>query len=191
MDKRSYKLLIGASGSVAAIKIPVLIKTLLESPEAQPQIHLIVTQRAKHFFKKSDLPPGTKVYDDKMEWSSWKARGDPVMHIDLGKMADVMLLAPLTANTLAKVALGFSDNLLTCTTRAWDPTKPLVFCPSMNARMWEHPITRQHIDTLKDWGYIEIPPANKKQMCGTVGSGAMAEVKTIADKIGCYANQYK
>lgn len=64
-----------------------------------------MTQRAKHFFKKSDLPPGTKVYDDKMEWSSWKARGDPVMHIDLGKMADVMLLAPLTANTLAKVAL--------------------------------------------------------------------------------------
>lgn len=61
----------------------------------------------------------------------------------------------------------------------------------MNAKMWDHPITRQHIDTLKDWGYIEIPPANKKQMCGTVGSGAMAEVKTIVDKIGCYANQYK
>uniref|UniRef100_A0A2A4JEQ2 Phosphopantothenoylcysteine decarboxylase n=2 Tax=Heliothis virescens TaxID=7102 RepID=A0A2A4JEQ2_HELVI len=192
MDKRSCKLLIAATGSVAALKIPILIKTLLDIPEDEMtyvfEVHLIVTEHAKHFFKMSDLPAHVKVYDDSLEWQAWKQRGDPVLHIELGKLADIMLIAPLDANTLAKMAQGICDNLLTCTTRAWDMYKPLVFCPAMNTRMWEHPITAQQIDTLKHWGHVEIPPISKKLMCGDTGIGAMAEVETIVDKIKSIAD---
>lgn len=65
---------------------------------------LVVTESAKHFFDTADLPSEVVVYDDKAEWSAWKNRGDPVLHIDLGKWADMMIIAPLDANTLAKMA---------------------------------------------------------------------------------------
>ncbi|XP_026739027.1 phosphopantothenoylcysteine decarboxylase-like [Trichoplusia ni] len=193
MDKRSCKLILAATGSVAALKIPLLIKTLLELPEDEMtyvfEIHLVVTEHAKHFFKMSDLPGSVKVYDDNLEWKAWKSRGDPVLHIELGKMADLMLIAPLDANTLAKMSQGISDNLLTCTTRAWDMSKPLVFCPAMNTRMWEHPVTAQQIALLKQWGHIEIPPISKKLMCGDTGIGAMAEVDTIVATIRSVADK--
>ncbi|KAJ8722294.1 hypothetical protein PYW08_004696 [Mythimna loreyi] len=193
MDKRSCKLLIAATGSVAALKIPVLIKSLLEIPEDELtyvfEVHLIVTEHAKHFFKMSELPADVKIYDDSLEWQAWKQRGDPVLHIELGKMADIMLIAPLDANTLAKMSQGLCDNLLTCTTRAWDISKPLIFCPAMNTRMWEHPITSQQVATLRSWGHVEIPPISKKLMCGDTGVGAMAEVPTIVETIKSIANK--
>lgn len=68
------------------------------------QVHLIVTEHAKHFFDSVDLPPNVVVYDDISEWQAWKTRGDPVVHIELGKWADLMVIAPLDANTLAKMA---------------------------------------------------------------------------------------
>ncbi|XP_060803316.1 phosphopantothenoylcysteine decarboxylase isoform X1 [Amyelois transitella] len=182
-----FKILIGATGSVAAIKIPVLSKLLIDSKEQgfdfELQVRIIMTENAKHFFELSELPPLVDVYDDASEWNSWKGRGDPVLHIELGKWADLMVIAPLDANTLAKMAQGICDNLLTCTTRAWDLSKPLLFCPAMNTRMWEHPITSKQITTLKEWGHIEIPPIEKTLMCGDKGVGAMAEVTTIVDRI--------
>ncbi|XP_060803317.1 phosphopantothenoylcysteine decarboxylase isoform X2 [Amyelois transitella] len=180
-----FKILIGATGSVAAIKIPVLSKLLIDSKEQgfDFEVRIIMTENAKHFFELSELPPLVDVYDDASEWNSWKGRGDPVLHIELGKWADLMVIAPLDANTLAKMAQGICDNLLTCTTRAWDLSKPLLFCPAMNTRMWEHPITSKQITTLKEWGHIEIPPIEKTLMCGDKGVGAMAEVTTIVDRI--------
>lgn len=62
-------------------------------------------------------------------------------------------------------------------------SKPLLFCPAMNTRMWEHPITAKHVSILKEWGYVEIPPVSKKLMCGDVGVGAMAEVTTIVNEV--------
>lgn len=84
---------------------------------------------------------------------------------------------------------GICDNLLTCTVRAWDMSKPLLFCPAMNTRMWNHPITSKQIAALKEWGYEEIPPINKKLMCGDTGVGAMAEVDTIVQKIKSIAEK--
>lgn len=75
------------------------------------------------------------------------------------------------------------DNLLTCTVRAWDSRKPLLFCPAMNTRMWEHPITTTQLATLRQWGYKEVPPISKTLMCGDTGVGAMAEVGDIVEKI--------
>ncbi|XP_073852487.1 phosphopantothenoylcysteine decarboxylase isoform X7 [Macaca fascicularis] len=113
----------------------------------------------------------------------WKSRSDPVLHIDLRRWADLLLVAPLDANTLGKVASGICDNLLTCVIRAWDRSKPLLFCPAMNTAMWEHPITAQQVDQLKAFGYVEIPCVAKKLVCGDEGLGAMAEVGTIVDKV--------
>ncbi|XP_051838185.1 phosphopantothenoylcysteine decarboxylase isoform X3 [Antechinus flavipes] len=67
--------------------------------------------------------------------------------------------------------------------RAWDRTKPLLFCPAMNTAMWEHPVTAQHVEQLKGFGYIEIPCVAKKLACGDEGLGAMAEVCTILGKV--------
>ena len=90
-----------------------------------------------------------KIIEDNDEWSSWQKRGDPVLHIKLRDWADLLLIAPLDANTLAKIAQGFCDNLLTCIVRAWDVKRPLVFCPAMNTHMYSHPFTDEHRKKLK------------------------------------------
>lgn len=78
---------------------------------------------------------------------------------------------------------GICDNLLTCILRAWDLTKPILFCPAMNTKMYEHPITKVHMNTLKSWGYEEVPCVSKTLMCGDTGLGAMAEVATIIAEV--------
>ncbi|ALA62458.1 HAL3 domain protein [Turkeypox virus] len=119
------------------------------------------------------------IYTDSDEWFTWKELFDPVLHIELRRWADIFIIAPLTANTLAKIANGICDNLLTSIVRAWDISKPLIFCPAMNTLMWEHPITESQIDTLKHMGYIEIECIEKKLACGDNGKGAMAEIDDI------------
>lgn len=178
-------ILIGCTGSVAALKLPILVDKLikLSSDECKINIKIIVTEKAKLFFDRKDISESVPLLDDSFEWNSWKARGDPVIHIDLGKWADVLIIAPLDANSLAKIANGLCDNLLLCTTRAWDMTKPLYFCPAMNTKMYEHPITSQHIETLKSWGHTEIPTISKTLICGDTGLGAMAEVDTILNVV--------
>uniref|UniRef100_A0A8C2T4K6 Phosphopantothenoylcysteine decarboxylase n=1 Tax=Coturnix japonica TaxID=93934 RepID=A0A8C2T4K6_COTJA len=104
----------------------------------------------------------------------WKGRSDPVLHIELRRWADLMVVAPLDANTLAKLANGICDNLLTCVIRAWDLHKPLLFCPAMNTAMWEHPITAQQVEQLKGFGYTEIPCVVKKLVCGDEGLAFLA-----------------
>ncbi|XP_062563223.1 phosphopantothenoylcysteine decarboxylase [Armigeres subalbatus] len=183
MTKRN--ILIGCTGSVATIKLPLLIQKLRDSvPDIQ--IKVIVTHHAEHFFSASDIPEDVPIQRDADEWSSWSGRGDPVLHIELGKWADLMLVAPLDANTLAKMAQGLCDNLLLCTARAWDFGKPFFFAPAMNTRMWDHPITGPQIETLRSWGFREIPCVAKTLMCGDTGLGAMAEVDTIVQQVvGC------
>ena len=86
---------------------------------------------------------------DKGEWTSWNNRGDPVKHIELRNWADVLLIAPLSANSLASIAQGLCNNLLLCIVRAWDMKKHFIFCPAMNTHMYNHPFTKIHIDILK------------------------------------------
>ncbi|XP_036205225.1 phosphopantothenoylcysteine decarboxylase isoform X3 [Myotis myotis] len=145
------------------------------------EVAVVTTERAKHFYSPQDIP--VTLYSDADEWEMWKCRSDPVLHIDLRRWADLMLVAPLDANTLGKVASGICDNLLTCVIRAWDRGKPLLFCPAMNTAMWEHPLTSQQVGQLQAFGYIEIPCVAKKLVCGDQGLGAMAEVDTIVDKV--------
>ncbi|XP_012272508.1 phosphopantothenoylcysteine decarboxylase [Orussus abietinus] len=170
------KVLIGCTGSVATIKLPQLVEKLCQH---NLEIRIVVTERAKHFLKEAELPRGTQILSDTVEWAAWQDRGDPVLHIDLVKWADLFLIAPLDANTLGKLASGICDNILTCVARAWDSTKPLLFCPAMNTKMWEHPVTAPQVALLKSWGYREVTCISKTLMCGDTGIGAMAEVDSI------------
>lgn len=156
-----------------------------------PQIKIITTKSAKHFIDRSDKSVMVPILTDENEWEMWSKRDDPVLHIELGKWADIMLIAPLDANTLAKMATGVCDNLLLCTTRAWNFDKPLFFCPAMNTRMWEHPITEQQIATLKQWGHIEIKCIEKRLMCGDIGLGAMETPDNIVQTIVEFLNKFK
>ena len=125
---------------------------------------------------------------DEQEWL-WSKRGDDVLHIELRKWADMMLIAPLSANTLAKMASGICDNTLSLVVRCWDFSgrsdnkglnKPLLVCPAMNTMMLEHPITRKQLTFLtEELGVRVIDPVIKTLICGESGSGAMAPIATI------------
>jgi phosphopantothenoylcysteine decarboxylase len=199
-SKRKQRFLIGLTGSVACIKLPNLIQKISERI-ANYDICLIGTENSLHFVdihsfnqieslrdRLSYIRDGAQdedtnrvlAFSDKDEWSSWSKRNDPVLHIDLRKWADLYLIAPLDANTLAKLSNGQCDNLVTCVARAWDFSKPIVICPAMNTFMYEHKLTRKQLNMLvNDLGYVEIKAVQKLLMCGDFGSGALAEVDDI------------
>lgn len=133
------------------------------------------------FFDKNMLP--VEIFCDEDEWTTWKGLEDPILHIELRRWADIMVLAPLDANTLGKIACGLCDNLLTCIIRAWKPNKPLLFAPAMNTFMWKHPITANQVQALKSFGYEEIPCIQKVLACGDNGLGAMAETNVIVKNV--------
>ncbi|XP_056621964.1 phosphopantothenoylcysteine decarboxylase isoform X2 [Triplophysa dalaica] len=168
-----FRVLLGLTGSVAALKAPLLV-----------DVRVVTTDHATHFYDINEVP--VHAYTDKDEWEMWKKRCDPVLHIELRRWADLFVIAPLDANTLGKISSGICDNLLTCVVRAWDTNRPLLFCPAMNTAMWNHPITAQQVATLKSFGYIEIPCISKKLVCGDEGKGGMAEVSTIVDTVKQY-----
>ncbi|XP_040893893.1 phosphopantothenoylcysteine decarboxylase [Toxotes jaculatrix] len=178
----TFRVLVAVTGSVAALKLPLLVSQLLQLPGVD--VRVVTTEHAKHFYDPAEV--SVKIYSDKDEWEMWTQRSDPVLHIELRRWADLLVIAPLDANTLGKIANGICDNLLTCVVRAWDTSRPLLFCPAMNTAMWQHPITAQQVSRLKEFGYVEIPCIAKKLVCGDEGKGAMAEVSSIVDVVKQY-----
>lgn len=175
-------LLLGISGSVAVTVAPRLINEL-QSKFPNISLKVVATEAAKNF-----LYPEAKIYhrdyapilDDRSEWSTY-ATDRKVLHIELRNWADMLLIAPLSANTLAKMANGLSDNLLTCVVRAWDRNKPVIVAPAMNTHMWEHPATKEHWNKLATWypKFHLIHPVEKLLACGDHGMGAMAPTSDI------------
>ncbi|KAF9162181.1 hypothetical protein DFQ26_003774 [Actinomortierella ambigua] len=181
MSKKT-NVLIGATGSVASVKIPLIVKTLKEELGDQIEVKVVTTKPALHFFKVDDVQ--AQVITDEHEWSAWTKLSDPVMHIELRNWADMFVICPLDANTLAKAAQGLCDNLITCILRAWDERRPVVVCPAMNTNMWNHTFTALHLKTLTEvLHYRVIPPISKLLACGDLGIGAMADYRTIVDEI--------
>ena len=191
--------LLGATGSVAAVRVPALFDALVADGHA---VKVVATDAAAYFFDRAAV--AGDVFRDADEWPGVRyQRGVAVLHIELRKWADLFLIAPLDANTLAKLALGLCDNCLTCVWRAWDTTKPVVLAPAMNTLMWEHPFTKRHLRSLAvDAGAAHIPghlsdmqliaqindrsktlrivpPITKELACGDVGVGGLAEVANI------------
>ncbi|KAF2809797.1 halotolerance protein [Mytilinidion resinicola] len=206
-----YHILLCASGSVATIKIPVIIAALARYSNIS--IRIILTKSATAFLagqstEQPDLdtiftsPNVDGIYEDEDEWKQPWVRGNKILHIELRRWADIMVVAPLSANSLAKIAGGLCDNLLLSTIRAWDTTgeldvvrhglekKVIVVAPAMNTAMWKHPITAQHVKLLEnDWGvenggWIQVlRPAEKELACGDTGIGAMVNFQEIVEVI--------
>ncbi|KAF9986299.1 hypothetical protein BGZ65_008090 [Modicella reniformis] len=146
------------------------------------EVKVVTTDAALHFYDPKDVL--AEVLTDQHEWNAWKKMSDPVMHIQLRNWADMFIICPLDANTLAKVAQGLCDNLITCILRAWDERRPVIVCPAMNTNMWNHKFTAIHLSTLTDvLNYRVILPISKLLACGDLGVGAMAEYRTIVDEI--------
>ena len=202
----NVNVILGMTGSVASIKARELITKLafLAAPRL-PSLKVVATKAAKHFFNweelKKDLSsPSVSIefHSDEEEWRDWKKVGDPVLHIELRRWADILVIAPCSANTLAKLANGLCDDLLSCIVRAWDfkdPNKLLVIAPAMNTMMWESPFTQKHLETLVELGggtmdnqkrVQIIGPVEKTLACGDVGNGAMASPEDIARLVADY-----
>ncbi|XP_047059105.1 phosphopantothenoylcysteine decarboxylase-like [Lolium rigidum] len=175
LEPSKPRVLLAASGSVSAIKFQSLCRIFSEWAE----VRAVATKSSLHFIDRSSLPSDVILYTDDDEWSSWKKIGDEVLHIELRKWADIMVIAPLSANTLAKIAGGLCDNLLTCIVRAWDYKKPLFVAPTMNTFMWNNPFTQRHIEIINQLGISLVPPITKRLACGDYGNGAMAEPSQI------------
>lgn len=178
------KLLLCVTGSVATIKVGEILRRIHEQ-DPTIEIRLVVTQNAKFFLEKSEVDIKCPVYDDESEWKSWKHKGDPVLHIELRKWCDMLVICPLSANTLAKIACGICDNLVTSIVRAWDSSKRMIVCPAMNSYMWENRITSRQLETVCELYGCEIiePKDNYKLACGDVGPGALASVEDIVNQI--------
>jgi phosphopantothenoylcysteine decarboxylase len=201
--------LLGVTGSVAAVRTPALVAALREQGHS---VRVVATNSALYFFDPADLEPGTLTVDAD-EWPGQRySRDDPVLHIELRRWADLFVIAPLDANTLAKLAAGLADNCLTCVWRAWDVARPVVLAPAMNTLMWEHPLTARHLrqlaadaagrdppddlsaEQLIEWinataGRLRVVgPITKRLACGDVGVGAMAEVEEIMAVVNAVAS---
>jgi phosphopantothenoylcysteine decarboxylase len=205
--------LVGATGSVAAVRVPALFDALRAEGHA---VKIVGTTAATYFFDPATMP----VILDSDEWPGRGAgqryqRDDPVLHIELRRWADLFVIAPLDANTLAKLAVGLCDNCLTCVWRSWDVAKPIVLAPAMNTLMWQHPFTRRHLRSLAaDFGAAHIPahlddaqliaqinerckslriiaPVEKQLACGDVGMGGLAEVAAIVAAVGAMLERPK
>ncbi|KAL2330428.1 hypothetical protein Fmac_018009 [Flemingia macrophylla] len=151
---RKPRILLGACGSVSAVKFGDLCSYFAEWAE----VNAVVTKTYLRFIDGQTFPKSIQVFSDQHELFHWGKIGDPVLHIELNRWADIMVIAPLSANTLGKIAGGLCDNLLTCIVRSWDYKKPLFVAPSMNSSMWENPFTEQHCITMEDLGANLIKP---------------------------------
>jgi phosphopantothenoylcysteine decarboxylase len=205
------RVLLGITGSVAAIRAPALMRQLLEDGH---EVKAVATRAARYFFDPAEFgrnPSKAASFDrdrlflDEDEWPGDRyERDQTILHIELRRWADILVVAPLDANTLAKMANGLSDNCLTCVWRAWDWARPVLLAPAMNTLMWEHPLTRRHLLQLGGdlagatppaassaeeaiaWIHSAAPrlrvvgPQSKKLACGDVGMGGIAEVADIA-----------
>src|SRR3990167_9142306 len=174
-------IILGGSGSVAAIKT----RQLAEALRQFANVRIVSTKQAEYFFQadRDALQQlNIAIYRDEDEWPVLSGAYDinaPILHIEMRRWADCLLVAPLDANTLAKVAHGFCDNLLTSIVRAWDQSRPIILCPAMNTFMWENPPTAEHIAILKNRGAEVIAPIVKKLACHDIGMGAMEHVDEI------------
>lgn len=174
-------ILLGVTGSVATVLLPKLKIQLSDIGT----VKTIATVNALHFSSIDNFD-----YTDKEEWT-WKGndiwqKNDPILHIELREWADIFVIAPLTANTLAKMAVGICDNLLTTVFLAWDTKKPIILAPAMNTKMLNSPQVFSNLDFLERHVRYDITivnPVIKQLACNEEGEGAMAQIENICDEV--------
>lgn len=166
---------LGVTGSIAAYKAAELASQLVK---AGCEVRVVMTADALRFitplpFKTlSRHPVLTDLYDEEEGWKP--------MHIELADQADLLLVAPATANTIAKMALGLANDALSCVALALNPQAKILVAPAMNGKMWLHSATQQHVATLKGRGVEFIGPEEGLLSCGYEGLGRLWPVDQVA-----------
>lgn len=174
-DLENKTILLGVTGGIAAYKTPNLIR-LLKKKGAN--VIVVATSNALNFVTKLTLQTvsNNKVYVDEFDTKDFD-----IEHISLSKKADLLLIAPLSANTLGKIANGIADNLLTSIVLAFD--KPVVLCPAMNTNMWQNAIVQDNLTKLKNHNFNILEPVSGLLACGDNGIGKMKDECDIVDNV--------
>ena len=173
----SKRILLGVTGGIAAYKAAELASRLIKDGYA---VDVVMTKNALEFIRPLTFQTLVKgpVYTD-----SFAPVDDySVEHISLADRADIVVICPATANLIGKAASGIADDLLTTILLAVHE-KPRILCPAMNTAMWENPIVKKNLDTLKDLGWNVIEPEAGRLACGAEGVGRLAEPETIVEFI--------
>lgn len=176
MEEPPRRIILGVTGSIAAYKAADLCSLLVKEGA---EVRVVLTADAQRFitplpFKTlSRHPVVTNMYEEEEE--SWKPT-----HIQLADEADLLLIAPATANTIARLAVGIADDALTAIALALNPRARLVIAPAMNGKMWLHPATQHNVALLKSRGAEFIGPEQGMLSCGYEGLGRLWNVADIS-----------
>lgn len=168
---------IGVTGGISVYKALDVISALRKK---DIEVHVIMTESASKFVNPltfQSISQNLVVTDMFAEPKAWE-----IQHISLAQKADLMLIAPATANIIGKVANGIADDMLSTTIMAASKAK-VIFAPAMNTHMYENKIVQGNIEKLKSYGYDFIEPASGRLACGDVGIGKLADVNTIVESV--------
>ena len=174
--KKAPHILLGVTGSIAAYKAADLVRLMTAR---EWDVSVVMTRAAKQFVGEltfrtlSRNPVSVEMFAETAEWKAG--------HISLAEWADLLVIAPCTANMVATLAHGLADDLLSCTALAFDG--PLVIAPAMNEKMWDHPAVQANMETLKERGAGVVEVGTGDLACGRQGRGRMAEPEQIVTAV--------
>ena len=174
--RKNRNVILGVTGSIAAYKAVELMRLMQGNGW---DVHVLMTRSAAEFVTEltfrtlSQHPVGVEMFENYVDWRP--------EHISVADMADVMVIAPCTANVIAKVAHGIADDLLTCTVLATEA--PVVVAPAMNDKMWNNAATQANVRILKDRGVGIVDPGTGDLACGYQGKGRMASLEKILSAV--------
>ena len=175
------KILLGVTGGIAAYKAAEITRLLVKQ---KYQVKVVMTRTAEDFITPLTFETltGEKVYQ-----YNTVDKESPMLHINLARWADIILVAPTTAEFIAKVTHGRADDMLTTTCLAYD--KKVILAPSMNKNMWANKATQENCKILKERGVIFSGPEYGSQACGDIGSGRMKEPKDIVEDVNNFTKK--
>lgn len=167
-------IILGITGSIAAYKAADLANSLTKQGHC---VYAVMTEAAQKFITPLTLQTLTKnpVYTDMFA----AEKPEEVAHIALAQKADLVLIAPASADFIAKAAAGIADDMLTTVMLPLKKETPVIICPAMNTYMYDNPLTQRNLRTLADLGYKIVEPREAMLACGVTGRGALAETNTI------------
>ncbi|MBI1871226.1 MAG: bifunctional phosphopantothenoylcysteine decarboxylase/phosphopantothenate--cysteine ligase CoaBC [Chlamydiae bacterium] len=173
---KGKKILVGICGSIAAYKSCELIRTLVTEGAS---VYVLLTQHALHFVTPLTLKTlsGHSVIQSVLDEEDFAS----MMHTQMAHWADLVVVAPATANIIGKVASGIADDVITTTMMA--TRKPVIFAPAMNDQMYENPIVQENIQKLKSHGYFFVNPEVGYLACGYEGVGRLASLEAILKEV--------
>lgn len=181
--------LLGVCGAVLALKIKMIVCKLHDVLGDRIAVQVVLTLALEHFVTKEtlqQLAARARIWRDHDEWLTWLARTDPVLHIELRRWADILVVCPLTANTLTKIALGICDNLLTSVIRAWNTLYPILLAPAMGLNAYNAVTTRRQLRLVaEEMPWIEVlkPVEKVVGLYGDIGMGGMMDWNEIVNKV--------